>query len=112
MTNMTMIQAIDVILGLAVQNRLDADSDRVKASDILTKIAGLEKTAISMVTTLKKMRVFAGPSAAEKREARAKLSGFEDQILEVIYNQDGFTTSDLQGHVSVIVDKIYKLGHG
>ena len=39
-----------------------------------------------------------------------ELSKFEDEILELINYRDDFTTSDLQGVVTVIVSKIYQLG--
>ena len=35
---------------------------------------------------------------------------YSDEILDVIYNQDDFTTSDLQGIVTAIVMKIYAEG--
>jgi hypothetical protein len=35
---------------------------------------------------------------------------YSDEILEVIYNQEQFTTSDLQGVVDAIVEKIYNEG--
>ena len=31
---------------------------------------------------------------------------YTDQILELIYNQDDFTTSDLQGVITALVQKI------
>jgi peptidoglycan biosynthesis protein MviN/MurJ (putative lipid II flippase) len=34
------------------------------------------------------------------------ISRFSDEILEVIYNRDHFTTSDLQGRVEAIVINI------
>lgn len=36
---------------------------------------------------------------------------FENEILELIDNQDEFTRSDLQGVVTVLVNKIMKRGH-
>lgn len=36
---------------------------------------------------------------------------FENKILELIDNQDGFTRSDLQGIVTVLVNKIMQRGH-
>ena len=36
---------------------------------------------------------------------------FEDEILELIDNQDKFTRSDLQGIVTVLVNKIMESGH-
>ena len=39
-----------------------------------------------------------------------KLFSFEDEILKLIYSQELYTTSDLQGVVAVIVDKIYNYG--
>ncbi len=38
-------------------------------------------------------------------------SQYEDEILELIDNQDGFTRSDLQGIVTVLVNKIIQAGH-
>ena len=38
------------------------------------------------------------------------LSAFEDEILEVINDFDLYTTSDLQGIITVIVQKIYEYG--
>jgi hypothetical protein len=35
---------------------------------------------------------------------------YSSEILDVIYNQEQFTTSDLQGVVSAIVLKIYNEG--
>jgi hypothetical protein len=37
-------------------------------------------------------------------------SKYSSEILDVIYNQEQFTTSDLQGIVSAIVLKIYNEG--
>ena len=37
-------------------------------------------------------------------------SQYESEILELIDNADEFTRSDLQGVVSVIVNKIYQTG--
>lgn len=37
-----------------------------------------------------------------------KRSYFEEEILELIYNQENYTTSDLQGRVSAIVIGIIK----
>ncbi len=36
---------------------------------------------------------------------------FENEILELIDNQDDYTRSDLQGIVSVLVNKIMQNGH-
>lgn len=36
---------------------------------------------------------------------------FENEILELIDNQDEYTRSDLQGIVSVLVNKIMEKGH-
>lgn len=36
---------------------------------------------------------------------------FEDEILELIDNQDEFTRSDLQGIVTVLVNKIMQEGY-
>lgn len=36
---------------------------------------------------------------------------FENEILELIDNQDEFTRSDLQGIVTVLVNKIMQRGH-
>jgi len=36
---------------------------------------------------------------------------FESEILELIENSDEFTTSDLQGVVTVLVNKIMIKGH-
>ncbi len=36
---------------------------------------------------------------------------FEDEILELIDNQDKFTRSDLQGIVTVLVNKIMESGY-
>ena len=44
------------------------------------------------------------------KEEMLLLSKYEDEILDVIYNQDEFTTSDLQGRVSAIVRSIYRDG--
>lgn len=38
-------------------------------------------------------------------------SQYEDEILELIDNQDEFTRSDLQGVVTVLVQKIMRAGH-
>lgn len=38
------------------------------------------------------------------------LNGYENEILEIIYNQDEYTTSDLQGRVTAIVMNIFKEG--
>lgn len=38
-------------------------------------------------------------------------SRYEDEILELIDNQDEFTRSDLQGVVTVLVNKIMQAGH-
>ncbi|OQA83630.1 MAG: hypothetical protein BWY29_00088 [Microgenomates group bacterium ADurb.Bin238] len=38
-------------------------------------------------------------------------SQYEDEILELIDNQDEFTRSDLQGVVTVLVNKIMQAGH-
>lgn len=37
-------------------------------------------------------------------------SQYEDEILELIDNQDEFTRSDLQGVVTVLVQKLCELG--
>lgn len=37
-----------------------------------------------------------------------KRSKFEDEILELIYSQEEYTTSDLQGRVSAIVLNIIR----
>ena len=36
---------------------------------------------------------------------------FENEILELIDNQDDYTRSDLQGIVTVLVNKIMRKGH-
>ena len=36
---------------------------------------------------------------------------FENEILELIDNQDEYTRSDLQGIVTVLVNKIMQKGH-
>ncbi|MEX0895674.1 MAG: hypothetical protein WDZ94_01900 [Patescibacteria group bacterium] len=36
---------------------------------------------------------------------------FEQEILELIENKDAYTTSDLQGVVSVLVSNIMERGH-
>jgi len=36
---------------------------------------------------------------------------FENEILELIDNQDDYTRSDLQGIVTVLVNKIMQKGH-
>ncbi len=36
---------------------------------------------------------------------------FENEILELIDNQDDYTRSDLQGRVTVLVNKIMQKGH-
>ena len=36
---------------------------------------------------------------------------FENEILELIDNQDEYTRSDLQGTVTVLVNKIMQKGH-
>ena len=36
---------------------------------------------------------------------------FENEILELIDNQDEYTRSDLQGIVTVLVNKIMEKGH-
>ena len=38
-------------------------------------------------------------------------SEYEDEILELIDNQDEFTRSDLQGIVTVLVNKIMESGY-
>lgn len=38
-------------------------------------------------------------------------SQFEDEILDLIDNSDEYTRSDLQGIVTVIVNKIMQKGH-
>ena len=44
------------------------------------------------------------------KEEMLLLSKYEDEILDVIYNQDEYTTSDLQGVVGAIVYRIYLEG--
>jgi hypothetical protein len=39
-----------------------------------------------------------------------RVNQYSDEILEVIYNHEQFTTSDLQGVVAAIVTKIYNEG--
>ena len=38
-------------------------------------------------------------------------NGFENEILELIDNQDEYTRSDLQGLVTVLVNKIMESGY-
>lgn len=38
------------------------------------------------------------------------LSKYESEILDIIYNQEEFTTSDLQGAVQAVVLNIYREG--
>ncbi len=38
------------------------------------------------------------------------LNKYENQILELVYTQDAFTTSDLQGAIGAIVYNIYVAG--
>ena len=44
------------------------------------------------------------------KEAVRLVNTYSNEILEVIYNQEQFTTSDLQGVVDAIVEKIYNEG--
>ena len=44
------------------------------------------------------------------KEFVQRVNQYSDEILEVIYNQEQFTTSDLQGVVEAIVMKIYNEG--
>lgn len=34
----------------------------------------------------------------------------QNELLDIMYNQDDYTTSDLQGVVSVLVEKAFLLG--
>jgi len=40
-----------------------------------------------------------------------KTSKYEDEILNLIDNRDQYTRSDLQGIVTVLVNKIMEAGH-
>jgi len=99
---MNATQAIDIVL------------EMVRHPLLTVPLRTEEHRALEMVEALKGFTITLKPT---EKETRAKLSGFEDQILDIIHNQltrsyDGFTTSDLQSTVSVIVDKIYKAGQG
>jgi hypothetical protein len=46
----------------------------------------------------------------DTKEANLLVMKCSEEILDVIYNQDNYTTSDLQGRVGAIVLNILRIG--